>query len=95
MEVTIRLTAALANRFTKGEKIVTQIIAMEETLLSLIETMDRHFSNIKNALTTEDLSIPDSINIYVNGENVRYLEGLNTPIHNGDIINILPAAAAG
>lgn len=95
MEVTIRLTAALANRFTKREKVFTRRIRGEENLLSLIEAMDSIFPDIKNALITENRSIPDSINIYVNGENVRYLEGVNTTIHKGDVINFIPAAAAG
>ena len=95
MEVTIRLTAALANRFTKREKVFTRRIGSGENILSLIEAMDRNFPDIKNALITENRSIPDGINIYVNGENVRYLEGVNTPIHKADVINIIPAAAAG
>ena len=39
--------------------------------------------------------IVDSINVYVNGDNVRYLQGLRTPLKDGDMINIIPAAAAG
>ncbi len=95
MEVTIRLTAALANRFTKREKVFTRKIGSEENLWSLIEAMDGSFPDIKNALITENRSIRDSINIYVNGENVRYLKGVNTTIQKGDVINIIPAAAAG
>lgn len=95
MEITLRLTASLANRFTKNSKVISHRIEKEENLLSFIEDIDRTFPGIKSALITENLDILDSINIYVNGENVRYLEGIKTPIHDGDVINVIPAAAAG
>ena len=95
MEVTIRLTASLANRFAKNEKVVTHRIESECDLLAFIEDIDREFPGIKSLLITDIRNIPDSINIYVNGENVRYLEGIKTTIHEGDVINVIPAAAAG
>jgi molybdopterin converting factor small subunit len=33
--------------------------------------------------------------VYVNGEDVRYLDGLNTPTKSGDEISIVPAVAGG
>jgi molybdopterin converting factor small subunit len=35
------------------------------------------------------------VNIYVNDEDVRYLNGLETPVAEGDVISILPAVAGG
>ena len=35
------------------------------------------------------------VNIYVNDEDVRYLQGLETPLAEGDVISILPAVAGG
>ena len=35
------------------------------------------------------------MNIYVNGEDVRFLEGLNTGINTGDEVSIVPAVAGG
>lgn len=40
-------------------------------------------------------TIPDHINIFHNGENVRYLQGLKTPLKDGDTVQIIPAEAAG
>lgn len=95
MEVTIRLTASLANRFTEKNKVLTQKTVDEGDLFSLLEEIDMRLPGLKRALITESLDIVDSINIYVNGENVRYLGGVNTQIHEGDVVNIIPAAAAG
>ena len=93
-QVTFRLTANLA-RHTGNSKIVSCELKNDSDLLSAIKEIDRRFPGLKAALCTDDSEIADSINLYVNGENVRYLEGLGTSLKHGDIINIVPAAAAG
>jgi molybdopterin converting factor small subunit len=35
------------------------------------------------------------VNIYLNDEDVRFLQKLNTPLHEGDVLSILPALAGG
>jgi sulfur-carrier protein len=35
------------------------------------------------------------VNIYLNDEDVRYLQGLETPVEDDDVISILPAVAGG
>jgi molybdopterin converting factor small subunit len=35
------------------------------------------------------------VNIYVNGEDVRFLDGINSPAKEGDEISIVPAVAGG
>jgi molybdopterin converting factor small subunit len=43
----------------------------------------------------EDGSLHKFVNIYVNDDDVRYLEGLDTPVPDGAEISILPAVAGG
>ena len=35
------------------------------------------------------------VNVYLNGEDVRFLQGLETPINDGDEVSIVPAVAGG
>ena len=95
MKITIRITAALANRFTEKNKVITHEIDNEAKLLALLEDLNMRFPGLKKALISKEGDIADSINIYVNGDNIRYLEGVNTEMHDGDVLNIIPAAAAG
>jgi molybdopterin synthase sulfur carrier subunit len=50
---------------------------------------------IQAELLNKNKNISDSINIYVNGENIRYLEGIQTILSDKDQVSIIPAAAAG
>jgi len=94
MGITIRLTAKLA-RLTNSNKVIFYDLKGENDLRSLIDALDEKFPGLKSVLCDEEFKITDSINIYLNGENVRYLEGVNTQLKEGDSINIIPAEAAG
>lgn len=93
MKVTVRLAAALAD-FTQ-KRIITCELDQGTDLLSLIDAIETEFPGIKPLLSTDDSQIIDSINIYVNGDNVRDIEGPKTVLKHGDQINIIPAVAAG
>jgi len=46
-------------------------------------------------LLDEDGNIPRSVNVFVNGRDIRDLSGLNTPVTPDDEVTILPPAAGG
>ncbi len=94
MDITIRLTKSLA-RLNNDQKDAVRSIAEDCDMARLIELLDEDMSGIKAALLDEIGDIDDSINIYVNGENIRYLQGTGTVLTDGDHIGIIPAAAAG
>ena len=95
MEITIRLTNILATRFTENNKVIALKLEGKHSLVSLIDELGKKYPGFQTALQGKDGKIVDGVNIYVNGENVRYLKGLNTPLNQGDVINIIPAVAAG
>ena len=43
----------------------------------------------------EDNSLKHFVNIYINGEDIRYIDSLNTEIKDNDEISIVPAVAGG
>ena len=93
MKISIKMAGALSRLLQ--QKQLTLEIDEAQNLLFLIETLETMHPDIKSELCDHDSNIKDSINIYINGDNVRYSEGLSTNLNDGDKINIIPAAAAG
>lgn len=94
MEITIRLTKVLAT-MNNGEKEACYSLADGCDIARLIDILDKDMSGIKTTLLDKNSDIENSINIYVNGENIRYLQGTGTVLSDGNTISIIPAAAAG
>jgi molybdopterin converting factor small subunit len=56
--------------------------------------LDRH-PGLGGQLLTPDGELNRFVNVYVNGQDVRYLEGLSTPVAERDEVRLLPAMAGG
>jgi sulfur-carrier protein len=91
MSVEIRVPTILRT-YTDGQKVVA---ATGDSLDELLTDLDSRHPGIRARLITEDGSLHRFVNIYVNDEDVRYLQGLETPVAEGDVISILPAVAGG
>lgn len=90
----MKLATALACHTGNEKEIFCQPEGSRD-LAVVLEHLDGRFPGFKAIICPGTEDIADSINIYVNGDNVRYLKGLQTPLEEGDVINIIPAAAAG
>ena len=76
-----------------GERVVS---AEGATLRELIANVDAQHPGFASQLVdAESQQQRRFVNIYVNDEDVRYLQGLDTPVVAGDVISILPAVAGG
>ncbi|EON78280.1 Sulfur carrier protein adenylyltransferase ThiF [Lunatimonas lonarensis] len=79
-------------KFTEGSSSVkVEGQSIEELLGNLIVK----FPGLKNYLNTSEGKIPSFINIFVDSDDIRNLEGGNTAIKEGSIISIVPAIAGG
>jgi sulfur-carrier protein len=65
------------------------------SIAELIEALDQSFPGIKARLCDEQGQLRRFINFYVNSEDIRFLEGQNTPLAAGDEVSIVPAVAGG
>ena len=65
--------------------------SIREVVGALVE---RHPS-LTTQLLTEDGDLNRFVNVYVNGQDVRYLAGLETPVAPSDEVRLLPAMAGG
>jgi len=61
----------------------------------VLEDLDRQFAGLKERLFDGEGSVRRFINIYVNEEDIRFLDGENTKTKDGDEISIIPAIAGG
>ena len=64
-------------------------------ILGMVEDLESQFPGIKDRLCEEDGSIRKFINIYVNDEDIRFLDGPQTKIKDEDTVSIIPAIAGG
>ncbi|HEV8640290.1 MAG TPA: ubiquitin-like small modifier protein 1 [Methylomirabilota bacterium] len=61
----------------------------------LLDELERSFPGLKGLVRDEKGEVYDHVNIYVNSEAIEALEGLQTALHDGDEVTIIPALAGG
>lgn len=61
----------------------------------LIEALEQSYPGIKTRLYKEPGKLGRFINFYVNSEDIRFLEGTDTKLKDGDEVSIVPAVAGG
>ena len=66
-----------------------------DTVDTVISHMETSYPGIKDRICDESGDVRRFINIYVNEEDIRFLEGENTAVKDGDEISIIPAIAGG
>lgn len=65
------------------------------TLAELVEDLERRFPGIKSRIVDGDGNVHPFVNIFVDDEDVRFLQGLRTPVGPGSEVAIIPAMAGG
>ncbi len=91
MSIDVRIPAPL-RKVTNGADRVT---VEAETLALVIEALNDAHPGIKDRLCNESGELRNFVNVYINGEDVRFLNGLESVTKSGDEISIVPAVAGG
>jgi adenylyltransferase/sulfurtransferase len=73
----------------------TEVAASGETVARLLEALLGECPDLRPHLLGEDGRLRNFVNVFVNGEDVRTREGLETPLRDGDRVAIVPAIAGG
>ena len=73
----------------------SEVSAKGETISDIINNLESQFNGIKDRICEENGSPRRFINIYINEEDIRFLEGEKTVVKDGDEISIIPAIAGG
>lgn len=85
------IVPTLLRPLTKGEK---KVEAQGSSVGDVIDYLDGQFPGIKEKLVSGG-QLHRFVNVYVNENDIRFTEGLKTPIHSGDSLTVLPAVAGG
>ena len=91
MPVEVRLPTVL-RQHAAGQ---SSVKANGSTIGEVFEDLVRQFPLLANQVITEDGALHKFVNVYVNDDDVRYLEKLDTKVNDNDEISILPAVAGG
>ena len=73
----------------------SEVSAEGETISDIINNLENQFNGIKDRICEESGAPRRFINIYLNEEDIRFLEGEKTAVKDGDEISIIPAIAGG
>lgn len=91
MSVVVRIPTPL-RRVTNGQE---KASVEGENLMAIIDDLESQYPGIKERMCDDGGALRHFVNIYVNGEDVRFLDNLETLIDDGDEISIVPAVAGG
>ncbi|MEM9161607.1 MAG: MoaD/ThiS family protein [Cyanobacteria bacterium P01_F01_bin.4] len=64
-------------------------------IVELLNTLEGNFPGIKARLCDDQGELRRFVNFYVNSEDIRFLEGKETALSDGDEVSIVPAVAGG
>jgi molybdopterin synthase sulfur carrier subunit len=89
--VQVRVPTPL-RKYTGGAEAVE---ADGNTVAALVTDLDRRHPGIRERICDEAGQVRRFVNIFVNGEDIRFLQNLATPVKAGDELSIVPAIAGG
>ena len=73
----------------------TEVEVDAATVGELVDNLESTYAGIKEKLVDENGEIRRYVNIYVNDEDIRFLDGSETSLSSGDSLSIVPAIAGG
>jgi molybdopterin synthase sulfur carrier subunit len=91
MAVTVRIPTPL-QQFTRSQSAV-QVDGT--TIHAVLEALDQNFPGIRERLCDDRGAIRKFINLYINDEDIRFMDGEKTVVKDGDEVAIIPAIAGG
>ena len=91
MSVRVRVPTPL-RKFTQG---VEEVNAQGVDVKAAVDDLEKNYPGIKERICDETGKVRRFVNVYVNGDDIRFLQNLETALKEGDNISIVPAIAGG
>ena len=91
MPIKVLIPTPLRSYTEKNESLFLEGNTVGAVLRHLVTT----HTSLKKHLYSEDGTIRKYVNVYVNDEDIRYLQNEHTPVTEKDIISIIPSIAGG
>jgi molybdopterin synthase sulfur carrier subunit len=91
MAVTVRIPTPL-QRLTNGQ---SEVPCEGENVAELLKHLEQGYPGIKERICDQEGKLRRFVNVFVNEEDIRFLQGEQTPVKDGDEVSIIPAIAGG
>ncbi|MBN4064153.1 MoaD/ThiS family protein [Dehalococcoides mccartyi] len=91
MAVTVKIPTPL-RKLTNGE---TSVDVDGSTIGAIVDALESAYPGMRGRLIDDSGDLRHFVNIYLNGEDVRYLDGLKSAVGDNDELSIVPAVAGG
>lgn len=91
MSVRVRVPTPL-RKFTQGSD---EVDVNGDTVLAMLEDLEQKHPGIKERIMDDSGKVRRFVNVYVNGDDIRFLQNVDTALKDGDSISIVPAIAGG
>jgi molybdopterin synthase sulfur carrier subunit len=91
MSVIVRIPTPLRKTTNGADKIDVEAGTLQE----IIESINIEFPGMKEKLCDANGNLKSFVNIYVNDENIRFLNGMNSIVLDNGVVSIVPAVAGG
>jgi len=79
-------------RLTGGH---SKVEAAGHDIAGVFQAMDAQFPGVSEKLLDEEGDVKRFINVFLNDDEIRSLQGMSTPVQDGDRVSIVPAMAGG
>ena len=91
MAITVKIPTQLRS-VTGG---AAEATAEGQTVAEVLDSLYAEHTELRDRIAGEDGGLRRFVNIYLAGEDIRFLDGLDTPVPDGAELTILPAVAGG
>jgi sulfur-carrier protein len=91
MKVTVTIPTAL-RQYTRNH---ASVELEADTVGAALKSLTEAFPELGKHLYSEQGKLRTFVNIYVGDEDIRFLDGENTPLKSGETVSIIPAIAGG
>ena len=89
MSATVRIPTPL-RKVTNGED---KASVEGNTMSEVVEALENQFPGLKDRICEPTGELRSFVNVYINGEDIRFVDGMSSSITSGDEISIVPAGA--
>lgn len=91
MAITVRIPTPL-RKITQDKD---EVEASGTNIKEIIEDLETNYTGLKERICDENGELRKFVNFYLNDEDIRFMENLETPVKDGDELSIIPAIAGG